>query len=101
MKPRVKYGLSVGVAGLLLNACVSATMGACGLVMSLVAGAIAGLLAQGLNSFDAASLAVWLHAKAGEAVKEELGDSGMIAGDLLPLLPKVIKKIKARKNAGR
>ena len=44
MKPRVKYGLSVGVAGLLLNACVSAAMGACGLVMSLLVGAIAGFL---------------------------------------------------------
>ena len=64
----------------------------------VLAGAIAGLLAQGLNPFDAASLAVWLHAKAGEAAKEEMGDSGMIAGDLLPLLPKEIKKLKARKN---
>jgi NAD(P)H-hydrate epimerase len=64
----------------------------------VLAGAIAGLLAQGLKPFDAARLAVWLHAKAGEVVKEELGDSGIIAGDLLPLLPKVIKKLKAVKN---
>jgi NAD(P)H-hydrate epimerase len=64
----------------------------------VLAGAIAGLLAQGLNQFDAASLAVWLHARAGEAVKEEMGDSGMIAGDLLPLLPRVIKQLKQKKN---
>ncbi len=64
----------------------------------VLAGAIAGMLAQGLKPFDAASLAVWLHARAGEMAKEELGDSGMIAGDLLPLLPKVIKKLRAKKN---
>ncbi len=44
MKPRVKYGLIVGVAGMLLNVCVSAAMGVCGPVMSLLAGAIAGFL---------------------------------------------------------
>jgi NAD(P)H-hydrate epimerase len=60
----------------------------------VLAGAIAGLLAQGLNNFDAASLAVWLHARAGEAVRDELGDTGMIASDLLPVLPKVIKRLK-------
>jgi hypothetical protein len=27
-------------------------------------------------------------------VKEELGDAGMVASDLLPVLPKVIKKLK-------
>jgi len=64
----------------------------------ILAGAIAGLLAQGLKPFDAASLAVWLHAKAGEAVKEEMGDSGMIASDLLPQLPKAIKKLKTKRN---
>ena len=56
------------------------------------------MLAQGLKPFDAASLAVWLHAKAGEAVKEEMGDSGMIASDLLPQLPKAIKKLKTKRN---
>ncbi len=60
----------------------------------VLAGVIAGLLAQGLNLFDAASLGVWLHAQAGEIVKAELGDAGMVASDLLPVLPKVIKQIK-------
>ncbi len=64
----------------------------------ILSGAIAGILAQGLKPFDAASLAVWLHAKAGEAVKDELGDSGMIASDLLLLLPKMIKKMRAKRN---
>ncbi len=60
----------------------------------VLAGVIAGLAAQGLASFDAASLGVYLHGKAGEAVKNEIGDTGMIASDLLPVLPKIIKQLK-------
>jgi NAD(P)H-hydrate epimerase len=62
----------------------------------VLAGVIAGLLAQGLDFFDAASLGVWLHARAGEAVKAELGDAGMIASDLLPMLPRTIKTLKEK-----
>ena len=60
----------------------------------VLAGAIAGLAGQGISPFDAASLGVYLHAAAGELVKDELGDTGMLAGDLLPVLPKVIKGLK-------
>ncbi len=60
----------------------------------VLAGVIAGLAAQGLDNFDAACLGVWLHAQAGETVKSELGDTGMLASDLLPVLPKMIKKLK-------
>ncbi|MCK5577416.1 MAG: NAD(P)H-hydrate dehydratase [Dehalococcoidales bacterium] len=60
----------------------------------VLAGVVAGLVAQGLSLFDAASLGVWLHAQAGEAVKAEMGDAGMVAGDLLPALPRVIKGLK-------
>ena len=45
MKPRVKYGLIVGIIGLILNACVSAAMGLCGPFLALLAGAAAGFLA--------------------------------------------------------
>ncbi len=60
----------------------------------VLAGAIAGLLAQGLALFDAATLGVYLHSQAGEIVKSRLGDTGMIATDLLPVLPVVIKLLK-------
>jgi NAD(P)H-hydrate epimerase len=60
----------------------------------VLAGAIAGLLAQGLSLFDAASLGVFLHARAGEKVRQELGDAGMLASDLLPELPRVIKELR-------
>ncbi len=60
----------------------------------VLAGVIAGLAGQGVSPFDAASLGVYLHAAAGERVKDELGDTGMLASDLLPVLPKVIKGLK-------
>ena len=60
----------------------------------VLAGAIAGLAAQGLSLFDAAALGVHLHGEAGEIVKSELGDTGMIATDLLPALPLAIKNLR-------
>jgi len=60
----------------------------------VLAGVIAGLVAQGLPLFEAASLGVYLHGKAGENVKKRMGDTGMIATDLLPELPVVIKQLK-------
>jgi NAD(P)H-hydrate epimerase len=62
----------------------------------VLAGVIAGLVAQGLDNFDAACLGVWLHAQAGELVKSDMGDAGMLASDLLPVLPKVIKELKEK-----
>ncbi|MCL0057538.1 NAD(P)H-hydrate dehydratase [Dehalococcoidales bacterium] len=63
----------------------------------VLSGAIAGLLAQGLSLFNAAALGVYLHGEAGEMVKARLGDAGMIATDLLPALPLVIKQLKENK----
>ena len=60
----------------------------------VLAGAIAGLLSQGLSLEDAAALGVFLHGLAGEKVADELGDTGMLAGDLLPALPRAIRRTK-------
>jgi len=60
----------------------------------VLTGAIAGLVAQGLSLSDAAALGVYLHGEAGEMVRARLGDAGMIATDLLPELPQVIKQLK-------
>lgn len=62
----------------------------------VLAGAIAGLLAQGLSLFDAATCGVYLHSQAGEVVKEELGNTGMIASDLLIALPSATKILMER-----
>ncbi|MBM3157059.1 MAG: NAD(P)H-hydrate dehydratase [Chloroflexi bacterium] len=62
----------------------------------VLSGTIAGLLAQGLSPFDAACCGVYLHSMAGDAVKAELGDAGMVASDLLPVLPRAIRKLKGQ-----
>ena len=60
----------------------------------VLAGAIAGLIAQGMEPYEAASLGVYVHALAGERVRQELGDAGMVASDLLPALPRAIKELR-------
>ena len=60
----------------------------------VLTGMIAGLMAQGLSPEDAACCGVYLHGAAGEVVREELGDTGTLAGDLLPGLPRVIKTVR-------
>jgi len=60
----------------------------------VLSGVIAGLVAQGLSLFDAAACGVYLHGQAGEIVRREMGDAGMMAGDLLPALPKIIMRLK-------
>ncbi|MBI4282602.1 MAG: hypothetical protein HY672_03845 [Chloroflexi bacterium] len=59
-----------------------------------MAGAVAGLVAQGMSTFDAACCGVYLHGAAGEHVRREMGDTGMVASDLLPRLPLVIKQVR-------
>ena len=58
----------------------------------VLAGSIVGLLSQGLSMEDAAAVGVYLHGIAGEEVRRRLGDTGMVAGDLLPELPLAIKR---------
>lgn len=62
----------------------------------VLAGAIAGLSAQGLSPFDAATCGTYLHSQAGEMVGKEMGDAGIIASDLLPALPRAIKELRER-----
>ena len=65
----------------------------------VLAGAIAGLLSQGMSLEEAAALGVYVHGAAGDRVREELGDTGMIASDLLTALPLAIKEL--RRGHGR
>ena len=64
----------------------------------VLAGAIGGLVAQGLPPFEAAACGVYLHGAAGEEVRREMGDTGMVASDLLPALPRVIKGLKGEQG---
>jgi NAD(P)H-hydrate epimerase len=51
----------------------------------VLTGIIAGLLAQGLNTWRAARLGVALHAQAGDAAAKD-GEAGLLASDLFPYL---------------
>jgi NAD(P)H-hydrate epimerase len=66
----------------------------------VLAGICAGLLAQfsrfsDLDPFEVACVGVYLHAMAGELMRRELGDAGVLAGDLLPVIPQAIAAIKS------
>ena len=60
----------------------------------VLSGVIAGLVAQGLPLFDAAACGVYLHGQAGNLIMQKMGNAGMLASDLLPVLPQVIKTLK-------
>ena len=60
----------------------------------VLAGAIAGLLAQGLAPSDAAVAGVYLHALAGELLRQRVGPVGGVAGELLSLLPEAIRRLR-------
>lgn len=59
----------------------------------VLAGVIGGLIAQGINQFEAAVCGVYLHGLAGDIVANDIGQSGMIAGDILKALPLAFKSI--------
>jgi NAD(P)H-hydrate epimerase len=56
----------------------------------VLAGLIAGLLAQGLAPFEAACAGCWLH---GEAAREF--GPGLVADDLIDTLPPALRRLKA------
>ncbi len=61
----------------------------------VLAGAVAGLMAQGLAPFEAACCGAYLHGAAAEGLRRDLGDAGILAGDLLPELPRTLRELRA------
>lgn len=55
----------------------------------VLAGAIGGLVAQGMPCFEAAKAAVYLHGVAGDRYKEKYGEQGLMARDLIHYLGEV------------
>lgn len=61
----------------------------------VLAGAIGGLLAQGVPPYEAALVGAWLHAQAGLAAAERLGTTAsVLAGDVLEALPEVLSMLE-------
>jgi ADP-dependent NAD(P)H-hydrate dehydratase / NAD(P)H-hydrate epimerase len=60
----------------------------------VLAGSIAGFMAQGLDPFDAACLGSWIGSRAGEMCEEEIGPAGTLAGDVLTFLPLAMNELR-------
>ncbi len=57
----------------------------------VLAGLITGLRAQGVEAYDAARAAAWIHAQAGLSAADFMGSTGaVLAGDVLDTIPDVI-----------
>ena len=59
----------------------------------VLAGIIAGLLAQKCDIFYAAKLGVYLHGLCGDIAKNDLSEYGVLASDLLRYIPKAINNL--------
>lgn len=60
----------------------------------VLSGMIAGLIAQGLRTRDAAITAVYLHGLAGDHAAREKGQRGIVAGDILNAIPYILKQLE-------
>lgn len=60
----------------------------------VLAGTVAGLLAQGLGAYEAAVVGGYAHALAGQLAAEDTGPSGLAAGDLALYLPQAMEMLR-------
>jgi hydroxyethylthiazole kinase-like uncharacterized protein yjeF len=60
----------------------------------VLSGIIGGLIAQGSDPFTAAVTGVYVHAAAGRRISARLGDSGLLASDLLLEIPMVMNAMR-------
>ena len=57
----------------------------------VLAGMILGLLGQGMKPLEAAACGAWFHGRAGDLCARELGQRGMLPGDMLNALPRLLR----------
>jgi hydroxyethylthiazole kinase-like uncharacterized protein yjeF len=60
----------------------------------VLAGIIGALIAQGSDPYSASVTGVYVHAAAGRQISQRLGDSGLLAGDLLLEIPTVMHELR-------
>jgi len=58
----------------------------------VLTGLVGALIGQGLSAFDAAVLGVWAHGRAGDLAAEHVGQTALIASDLLVHLPNALRE---------
>ena len=64
----------------------------------VLAGMILSLLGQGVEPFEAACSAAWLHGAAGDRCAEQFGESGMTPTDMLYALPHLTAQLACEKK---
>lgn len=62
----------------------------------VLAGLLAGLLAQGLDPWDAARAAVYIHGRAGDRAAAARSMAAMTAGDIIDALPAELRQLSGR-----
>ncbi len=60
----------------------------------VLTGLIVSLLAQGLNSLDAALTGVYVHGLAGDSARKQFGEAGLLAGDILNMLANALMTLE-------
>ena len=59
----------------------------------VLTGMITGLIAQGIELYEAAKLAVYMHGKCGELASEKLTEYSVMAEDLISFIPEAVKSL--------
>jgi NAD(P)H-hydrate epimerase len=62
----------------------------------VLAGMIGGLLAQGIQGFDAAQIGVYLHSLSGSKAGTKLSPRGMIATDIIKNIPHAYRELQRK-----
>ena len=64
----------------------------------VLTGLVGGFLAQGMLDIDAAVLGCYVHGLAGDLARDQLGPRGMIAGDILRLVPEALRRMEGESD---
>ena len=59
----------------------------------VLTGIITGLLARGLESFDAACLGAWIHGKSGDAAAKNVGMDYLDASEIILHMPQAFREL--------